>query len=529
MNPRESKVYKMGIGSARSNSISNFKFLILSLYLCVSVVNLSCSSKPIDLRTLVPAESLVYLETNDLAAALQPIVDSKPFNEAATRKPDLSALKGVQVAVAITGFETSEEKLTDENSVGRVQPHFVAVADTHAWNYQAVAFAEQKLGGFVADIYGGEPKLEKLDKGGGKYFTWTADDGRKAFAQVIDSVIYFANDASAIDKSLAVKRGEADSIAAGGKVPTRVLNSLAAGYVSADGVAQIAAIAGLQFASQASDDAEVQSAVSGILPRLIRGAVTDISWSASQSEQGYEDKWQVGMPAEMAGIFAETMKPGDQADSGLLQFAPADSESVTQYNFENPQIAWRSVLLASQKLTDPVTAKMFVVFANGLFEPYGVKDGEAFLGASQGNILTVNGGDEDSVAVIAKTADPQKKRASQSEEIFKEGGVASVDGYDISGDTDTVRKCVEARNGTNLARDPRLSAASQTPAAVTSRGVDRDSAAHIADLLAEKRSDNVRASQTFITETRFIKTGMQRRTVSDFGFIGWLIAQLAAE
>ena len=103
------------------------------------------------MRTLVPAETLVYLETNDLAAALQPIVDSKPFNEVAKSKPDFSALKGVQLAVAVTGFETSEEKVNDEQSVGRIQPRFVAVADTHAWNFQAVAFAEQKLGSFVEE------------------------------------------------------------------------------------------------------------------------------------------------------------------------------------------------------------------------------------------------------------------------------------------------------------------------------------------------------------------------------------------
>jgi hypothetical protein len=74
------------------------------------------------MRTLAPAETLVYLETNDLAAALKPIVDSKAFNEAAKRKPDLSALQGVQLVVAVTGFETTEEKLTEEHSVGRVQP-----------------------------------------------------------------------------------------------------------------------------------------------------------------------------------------------------------------------------------------------------------------------------------------------------------------------------------------------------------------------------------------------------------------------
>src|SRR5689334_6597598 len=71
----------------------------------------SCSTRPTDMRTLMPADSLVYLETNDLAMALQPMVDSKSFTKAAKYKPDLSPLRGVQVAVAVTGFEASEEKV----------------------------------------------------------------------------------------------------------------------------------------------------------------------------------------------------------------------------------------------------------------------------------------------------------------------------------------------------------------------------------------------------------------------------------
>src|SRR4051794_13426212 len=101
--------------------------LRLSVFAAV-IVSMSCSSKPTDLRLLAPADSLVYLETNDLGAALQPIVDSKGFSEAAKSKPDLSALKGVQLAVAVTGFETSEEQVNQESSVLNFKAHFVAVA-----------------------------------------------------------------------------------------------------------------------------------------------------------------------------------------------------------------------------------------------------------------------------------------------------------------------------------------------------------------------------------------------------------------
>jgi len=92
----------------------------------------SCSSKPIDLRSLAPADSLIYLETNDVAAALQPLIDSSAYVEAAKAKPDLSSLKGVQLAIVVTGFEASEEQVNDANSVLNFKAHFAAIADTHA-------------------------------------------------------------------------------------------------------------------------------------------------------------------------------------------------------------------------------------------------------------------------------------------------------------------------------------------------------------------------------------------------------------
>lgn len=270
------------------------------------------------MRSLVPAETLVYLETNDLAAALQPIVDSKPFAEAAKSKPDVSALKGVQLAVAVTGFETSEEKLNDEQSVGRIQPRFVAIADTRAWNYQAVAFAEQKIGSFVEDVYNSEPALEKSDKHGGKYFVWTAPDGRRAFALVIDSLIYFGNDESSLDKALTVRRGEADSILQTNKIQPADPKTLAFGYISTDGVAQIAALIGVKFASESKEDSELQTAIVDVLPQLIRNSITDVTWTVARSEQGVEDKFVVEIPPSRT----------DKSDEILSEIADSIIEDV---------------------------------------------------------------------------------------------------------------------------------------------------------------------------------------------------------
>ncbi|HQZ95462.1 MAG TPA: hypothetical protein PLP21_04040 [Pyrinomonadaceae bacterium] len=505
----------------------------------------SCTSKPSDLRTLVPAESLIYLETNDLAAAIQPILDSDAFKQAAKTTPDLSALKGVQMAIAVTGFETSEERLTDENSVGRVQPRFVAVADTHAWNYQAVGFAEKKLGGFVADVYRSEPQLEKTEKHGGKYFTWTAKDGRKAFALVIDSLIYFGNDATAIEKCVAVKKGESDSIAKTGKLPNRVPESLASGYVSTDGVAQIAALAGLSFATQASDDEEVQSAVAGVLPKLIRGTVTDISWTATRGAKGYEDKFAFGGTPDTAPVMSETFAPASQVNTELFQFVTNKASAVTLYNLNKPNVAWRGLISTTSSKVDAFGAKMIGEFSNAFAEPYAISDAELFLSGVGPNIVSIRTDAEgDQPALIANITNAEAVRRALSKDLKPDKAASDQLGLEvlkdedsmavfagstiIAGDSDAVTACLQSKSsGSNLS--PATIQLFRPGNSAASLSFENEQALQIADLLSEKKSDAKPVNIMSITETRFNRWGIERRTVSDLGFIGWLTVQTTAE
>ncbi len=490
------------------------------------------------MRSLVPADSLVYLETNDLAGALQPIIDSKPFNEVAKYKPDFSALKGVQLAVAITGFETSEEKVNDEQSIGKIQPRFVAIADTHAWNFQAVGFAEQKLGSFVAKIYDSEPTLERSEKNGGKYFTWKAVDGRKAFALVIDSLIYFGNDESAIDKCLAVKRGEADSIIKTGKLQSADPQTLASGYVSTDGVAQIASVIGVKIASEAAEDSEIQSAIAGIVPQVLRNSITEISWTATQKGQQSEDKFLISLLPEVASSLNEAMSPGGQANTGLFRCLPSDASMLTFYHFKNPQSAWSGLLQAAQNKVDPLSANVLAQFSSFLFEPYGVRDPETFLRAVGPDILTAFDAQETAflITTVRNGGDVKKSSVaslSPSEGASEEGVRSWVPDNRtffkpdemIIGNSEGIGNCWVA--GEYASDDKELlSKMGDILAPITTIGIDRDSAEVIADILSERKSDRSKANSNYRTETRFTKTGIERKTTSDFGLIGSIIAQL---
>ena len=398
---------------------SKKNLLLFSLRLCVSAVLLvfiSCSSKPTDLRSLAPAESLVYLETNDLGKTLENLTQGKAFQQLAKQTPDFSVLKNIQVAIAVTGFEASENQVTAENSVLSFKPRFVAIADTHAWNWQTLAFTEEKIGQFVAETLNSEVSLTKIEKSGGKLFTWTAQDERKLFAFVQDSKIFFGNDEAAIEKCLAVSRGESDSFAKTGKTFERNEKTLAFGYVSSEGIAQISNVAGVSTAIDTTESEEGRGFIAGVLSQILKNSVKEIVWTATKTEQGIEDKFAVALKAETASVLSQTLVTTQNTQTVFAEFVPTDVFGVTRYNLQNPLISWRSLLLVASKNTDELNARILIQNSNSLLQSYGIADAETFLSAVDNENLTVNfdaEGEKSVVVVGVKDAATLKKSIAE--------------------------------------------------------------------------------------------------------------------
>lgn len=521
------------------------KYFFLSLCLCVSVViNLSCGSKPVDPRAVIPADSLVYLETSDLGKVMDAITSNPSFQQLAKTKPDTSALNGIRLSVAVTGFQTSEEAVNNENSVLNFKPHFVAVAETNAWNYQALSFAENKLGEFINHIYGGEIELVTSDKHGGSYFTWTAQDGRKAYALVRGSLIFFGNDESAIDRCINVLNGEAESIAKNQKVTALPPESLAAGYVSADGVAQIANIAGISLAMGASEEGEVKSFIARVLPEIARNSVTEVTWTSTRSDSGrIEDNYLLSLKPDAAKVLSETIVPANAAENDLSRFVPKDFLSTTRYNLRDAQIAWRSVVLTAQSKTDQLSGNLIGAFSSSVFEPFAIEDPEMFFSAA-GNVLqTVRFDTDDEAVVITQIKDLDRLKKSIAKEINfakppekqenadiwrsqdEELSAAIVENLIILGDAKSVEKCLTARNNSQSVENKADKGVSGSNAAIATVGTDSDPEAKLIEVLTERKDDKTQLTQTYLTETRFNQNGIERRTTSDFGLIGAIIGQ----
>ncbi|MBK7708144.1 MAG: hypothetical protein IPJ30_20940 [Acidobacteria bacterium] len=497
------------------------------------------------MRALLPAETLVYLETNDLGRLLGSLQDTKAFEQAMKSKTDFSALNGLQLAVAVTGFEASENQVTTENSVLNFKPRFVAVGDTHSWNRYTLQFVEEKLGNFINETYGGEVQLERTDRATGKHFVWTATDGRKVFAFVSGSRVFFSNDETALEKCLAVARGEGESLMkneALARLSAGDANVLANGYVSADGIAQLSNVAGVSTALEATDDEDGRSFIARVFPEFVRRSVKEVVWTATKTETGVEDRFTLTLNQETAGVFKETMKPAT-SEVALADLVPSEPFGATRYNLDNPQVAWRSLLLVAGRNTDATSGNIIVAFAGSLLEPYGVSDAETFLSAVGSEIWTASiDTDGDKSVAIVSVKDIEKVKRSIAGIDFKlapemrenaeirrsaDGETAAIliDGKLVIGDPEAALKCLDARlTGQNFSKNTVFARFKGNNAPAVTFG--KEATDRSAALLGKKKEENLQFLTNYLTETRFNDRGLERRTTSPFGLVGRILEQL---
>lgn len=509
---------------------SRFRIAAILILLVSAITLATCSARRTDMRTLLPADSLLYIETDDVAEFLRPAIENENVKRHSDGLPDLSALKDVQIAIGVTGFTTEEESADDGRSVGIVRPIFVAVIDSNAWNYQVSAFVEKKVGPFIENIYGDGVQKDATDQNGGRLYSWTASPTRRTFLFLSGSVFYFANDENALNKALAVRRGEAESFAVGRDDGSKDAAMLARGFVTADGIGQIASLAGVYMASQMSDDEMTQGAVASIVPQLIRNTIADARFDVRGENGRYIERFDIALKPDAARGIGDAMRAGNAVGMDALRFIPQDASSVSQYNFNDPPAAFRAVVATLGSGLEPPFKALFPVFAESIFEPYGIDNPELFLNAADANILTVRSADDNESVVIAKAKDETRLVTSFDNETAKtllERMKPEHGAIKVFGDNDLAAKCIAAADSGNALRTPfaELNETSTLPA-VRTFSIDRTSMPALVDLLSIGNIVGEIEPTASVTETRFDGPTVTRTTTSETGSLLSLIAEL---
>jgi hypothetical protein len=213
---------------------------------------------------------------------------------------------------------------------------------------------------------------------------------------------------------------------------------------------------------------------------------------------------------------------------------------------KNPLTAWRDLLFAATKNTDAARGNFLLRFSDSLLEPYVISGAENFLSQIGSEILTAqfDAAGEKSVAIVT-VKDAEKLKSSISKEINfqsaptlqddaeiwfsedKRSAAAFVENKLILGDEESVLKCLQTKKSErNFARTKTFQLFSNSQSVAATAGIDYDSAEKIAEILAVNKNENKKLATFYFTETRFDEKGIERVTVSDFGWLGTILKQL---
>ena len=174
-----------------------------------------------------------------------------------------------------------------------------------------------------------------------------------------------------------------------------------------------------------------------------------------------------------------------------------------------------------------------------------IADAETFLNAVDSDILTARfdaEGEKSVVVVAVKDAEKIKKSLAeinfkvlpekhlnadvwQSED--KRKSAAFIENRLILGDTESVLKCLEAKaNGQTFTKSASFQKFAESKAVAVTFGKDLDSTEKVVEVLSAAKDENKKFITNFLTETRVNEKGIERRSVSDFGFIGTILGQI---
>ncbi len=525
-------------------------FLIFFLLVLIFVFPGCQKAKKTDMRSLVSHDAFIFIESNDLSVTLQSLTKNNAFKDLSTAKKDFSFLKNIQLAIAVTGFETSENQVTAENSVLDFKPSFVAIADTHAWQWQTISLVENQINNFIFEKFGTDTEFIQFEKDEGRWFVWTTKDNRKAFAFVDGSRIFFSNNKDSIVNCLSVKNGKAESLKINESLTKAYLikspDNLAFGYVSSNGIAQIADYLSIPLAINATESEEGRSFITVILSQILQNTVKEIVWTATESENGITDEFSIAINTGSINILKNTFSTSTKTENNVLQFVPPDIRSVTRYNLQNPLAAWRSLLLVSAQNTNNQNRKILMQFSNDLLNSYAITDAETFLAAIDSNILTLQfDAESENSASIVEIKDSEKIKKSITDQINFDSpariigntkiweskdqqiSAAFVENKLILGNSEGVDKCIEAKNsGRNITQNSFYKEFSKSPATAITFAKDSSSTKNLSAVLANDSEKKPEAVKYYLTETSFTEKDVERKTVSDFGLIGIILEKL---
>jgi hypothetical protein len=531
----------------------------------------------VDLADYAPADTVVYVEFNDLgevARAIQnteawqaaaPITHTKPasqnrFLRAAARAGiapiDAVLFARTQVALVVVGLDATESDQTLH-----VRPEIALIAETHTSGWRTRPAAIEAVKHLAKFAYGVSACTER--SGDAEYIECSGGD-RKIVGAVDGSLVVLGNSDNAVKSCLDVRRGMRPSIHNDfeflrARYSVAEMNALGFGYISSKNSAKLFSWAAPLLMNRAPGDQQLEQLLAVSAGKILRG----IAWTAVPSGGGIEDRFvfslEPGVVSRLEPAFQTSAR-----DDNIWKLVPSSFESLTIYRAKEPAAAWSSLDSAVASKLDALPAVLFGTLLKSSLSPYGISNPKEALTTLNPPLLTMkpSAAAEGSV-LIARVNDETRLRRSLSEEVFtadkgqileglqsepdpaKEFAAVFADGYVLLGKTENMKQCLaELRKSEAVAASGKAevqnSARESSAAIVTYANDEARLNGFISTLLTlqgrQLSSDELAALQNTqkrssfsATETRLSDAGIERKTRSAFGQFSTLVSLLQTD
>ena len=559
--------------------MKSFRVILLSILLAVLVaagwVWLSIPGK-VDLADYAPADSLVYIEFNnlhDIARAIQntdvwkvaaPITHSEPATEnrffSAAARAGVGPTNAVlfartQVALVVVGMQTSEQADTL-----KVRPEVAVIAETHTPKWRTKPAAVEAVKHLANYAYGTSACAERTADA--DYIECsTAGSDRKLIGAVDGSLVVLGNSENAVKSCLEVRRGSRPSIRSDPEFlesRTAVVSqqSLGFGYISSANSAKLFSWAAPLLMGRAPGDGQLEQLLAVSAGKILRG----IAWTAVPAGGAIEDRFlfslEPGVVSRLQPAFETSAR-----DEDFWKLVPGSFQSLTIYRSREPAAAWNSLDNAVAFKLDALPAVLFGSLLKSSLSVYGISNPKEALATLSPPLLTMkpSAGTEGSV-LIARVNDEARLQRSLTDEVFKgntgqileglqsepdagkEFSAVFADGYVILGKTENMQPClIELRRSQAVAVENKKkvqNSARESSAAIVTYANDEERLNNFISTLLMLQGrrlspdelahlqNTVRSSSFATTETQLNSAGIERKTHSAFGQFSTFIALL---
>ncbi|MGH9875880.1 MAG: hypothetical protein ACRD9S_25795 [Pyrinomonadaceae bacterium] len=363
--------------------------------------------KSVDMAKYAPADSLLYLEANRPSEVIDAVAGTQAWKafasviEPSPSTPQSHWLRGfvawtgigpiksvilarAQVAVVVTDLRTVEE-----GDSLNIKSEGAFLIETHTSERRIKATFEEILKELAEKTYG-RPTSRRVTLDGIEYTEWIAPEGsRQIVGAVIGSLVVIGTSEQVAQNCLAVSQGRRASLKDDPELHTMRLQlnrerSLTFGYVPSRNSAKLLAVGLPLLLGRAPGDSEFQRLITNGAAKVFGS----LGWTSSAYLTGIEDRYLINLQPSIVA----RLKPNfdvSKISLPLQRVLPNDFYSLTCYKFANPAATWMGLKTAVASQVDALSAIVFSTLLKSALRSYGIDDPEAFLGAVDGDLVTI--------------------------------------------------------------------------------------------------------------------------------------------